>query len=377
MKTRMGSTGVTVALVVLLVVGVARAAEAPKPGIQVAILLDTSGSMSGLIEQAKTQLWKMVNEFITMKRNGQRPDVRVALYEYGKSSIPASEGYIRMIQPMTTDLDKVSEELFALKTNGGDEYCGAVIQAAVNGLEWSTSGNDLKVIIIAGNEPFTQGKVNYRDACKAAIAKGIIVNTIHCGSVGDGVSGMWKAGADLADGKFMCINQNKQVVHITAPQDAELARLSTELNKTYVAYGARGEAGRANQSEQDQNAAKLAPSVAAERAKTKASPHGYRNASWDLVDAVKEGKVKLKDVKKEELPKEMQEMDLEARKAHVETQQKKRAEVQTKMRDLSKARDAHIAAERKKLAAKGEDTLDSAIIKAVREQAREKNFETE
>ena len=376
MRSRIGYIGMAVVLAVVAGLSAADAAETPKPVIQIAILLDTSGSMSGLIEQAKTQLWRMVNEFITMKRNGRRPEIQVALYEYGKSSIPASEGYIRMILPLTTDLDKVSQELFALGTNGGSEYCGAVIKAALEGLQWSTTNTELKVIFIAGNEPFTQGKVDYRESCKAAISKGIIVNTIHCGSISAGVSGKWKDGADLADGKFMCINQNKQVVHITAPQDKELARLSGELNKTYVAYGVRGRAGRENQYAQDSNAAGVAPSVAAERAKTKAS-HSYRNASWDLVDAVEEGKVKLEDVKKEDLPKEMQEMDPAARQAYVETQTKKRAEVQAKIQDLSKARDAYIAEERKKLSEKGEDTLDAAIITAVREQAQRKNFQTE
>lgn len=369
MKAHMGCIAIAVVLAVAVGSSVVHAAEAPKPRIQVAILLDNSGSMGGLIEQAKTQLWRMVNEFIAMKRNGQRPEIQVALYTYG--SPPP-----RRLLALTSDLDKVSEQLFAVRISGGSEYCGQVIKTAVDELQWSPSGADLKVIIIAGNERFTQGPLDYREACKAAIAKGIIVNTIHCGSIGAGVSGKWKDGADLADGQFLCINQNKQVVRITAPQDAELTRLSGELNRTYVAYGARGEAGRANQTDQDGNAAGVAPSVAAERAKAKAS-HGYRNASWDLIDAVKEGKVKLDDVKKEDLPKEMQEMDLPARKAYLETQQKKRADVQTKIQELSKARDAHIAAERKKLAEKGEDTLDAAIIKAVREQAQDKNFETE
>src|SRR5882672_1910435 len=90
------------------------------PVVQIAILLDTSGSMEGLIEQAKGQLWKIVNEFINARQNGKAPEVQVALFEYGKSTLPASEGYIRLIQPLTNDLDRISEDLFALKTNGGE-----------------------------------------------------------------------------------------------------------------------------------------------------------------------------------------------------------------------------------------------------------------
>ena len=161
------------------------AKETTKPLVQIAILLDTSGSMEGLIEQAKSQLWRIVNEFAKAKQDGVTPEVQVALYEYGKSSLAAASGWVRQIQPLTTDLDKISEELFALRTNGGDEYCGWVIKDAVNDLAWSPEGNVYKAIFIAGNEPFTQGPVNYTDSCKAAITKGIIVNTIHCGGEGE------------------------------------------------------------------------------------------------------------------------------------------------------------------------------------------------
>ena len=139
--------------------------RASRPVIQVAILLDTSNSMDGLIGQAKSQLWTFVNQFSPLRRDGLAPELQVALYEYGKSSISAGEGYLRMVVPFTTDLDRVSEQLFALTTHGGDEYCGAVIKSATQGLNWSPSARDLKVIFIAGNEPFTQGSVDYRQSC--------------------------------------------------------------------------------------------------------------------------------------------------------------------------------------------------------------------
>ncbi|MFH1998558.1 MAG: VWA domain-containing protein, partial [Planctomycetota bacterium] len=100
----------------LLITTTSSSAQGEKPKearIQMAILLDTSSSMDGLIDQAKSQLWKIVNEFVTMKRDGRPPMLEVALYEYGKSSRPAEENYMRMILPLTTDLDKVSQELFA------------------------------------------------------------------------------------------------------------------------------------------------------------------------------------------------------------------------------------------------------------------------
>jgi len=150
--------------------------------IQLALLLDTSGSMDGLIDQAKSQLWKIVNELATSKKNGKPSDLYVALYEYGKQSIPVDEGYLRNIVPFTQDLDKISDELFKLRTNGGDEYCGKVILNAVENLQWNKSNDNLKIIFIAGNEPFTQGSVDYKTVCQKAVKKGIVVNTIFCGS---------------------------------------------------------------------------------------------------------------------------------------------------------------------------------------------------
>ena len=143
----------------------ARAEAAPAeqpdgPRVQLAILLDTSNSMDGLIEQAKTQLWKIINTFIAAKQGGKTPFVEVALYEYGNDGLHSESPWIRRIQPLTRDLDKVSEELFGLRTNGGQEYCGAVVQRAVEDLQWDPSGDTYKAVFIAGNEPFTQGPVD-------------------------------------------------------------------------------------------------------------------------------------------------------------------------------------------------------------------------
>lgn len=347
------------------------------PLIQIGILLDTSGSMNGLIEQAKTHLWKIVNEFATAKKGGRVPDLQVALYQYGSGALPARQGYMRMVLPLTTDLDKVSEELFAFTTGGNEEYCGMVIKAAADGLKWSESDRDFKAIFIAGNEPFTQGNVHYRQACKAAIERGIVVNTIYCGSHQEGLCGKWQDGALLAEGKYMSIDQNQKVTYIAAPQDKEIARLGIKLNDTYIPFGARGEAGAANQGAQDSNAQSLSSGVNVERQVVKASSAIYRNSSWDLVDALNQKKVELEKVKKEDLPENMQKMTLRERKEYVQENERQRGKIQDDINKLNEQRKKHIAKKRKELAQSPEETLDSAIIKAVREQAAKKDFKLE
>lgn len=342
-----------------------------KPLIQVAILLDTSGSMSGLIDQARTQLWRVVNEFATAKRNGQNPDIHVALYEYGNDGLPAEKGYIRRILPLTTDLDKVSEELFALTTNGGSEYCGQVIDEATKGLSWSASNDDLKVIFIAGNEEFTQGSVSYKAACQRAIAKGIVVNTIYCGAKQDNIAVEWHDGASLADGSFMAIDQNVQVAHVAAPQDREIERLGEQLNTTYIAYGRAGREGAARQNAQDVNS-KSHASATVQRQVAKASAN-YANSTWDLVDAKKEGKVDVEKIDPKDLPAEMQKMTLAERKAYVEQKEKARTEIQAKIRKLDDERKKYVAEQMKKLPAAA-STLDKAVVGAVRSTGTKKGY---
>lgn len=347
-----------------------------RPLVQMAILLDTSGSMSGLIDQARSELWAIVNEFIFARRGGAAPEVQVALYEYGKSSLAMKGGYIRQIVQFTTDLDKVSEELFALKTNGGDEYCGWVIQEATAKLEWSDSPDDLKVIFVAGNEPFTQGPVDYRKSCKAAIGKNIIVNTIHCGSESEGLGGKWKDGAVLADGKYLNIDQNRQIVHVAAPQDKEITELSVMLNETYIAYGDLGGRNYARQGEQDSMALELSPEASVQRSVAKSSAN-YINGHWDLVDAYIKDSEKLRELKEEQFPENMRKMTDKEKTEYVEAKAKQRADIQNKIQSLNEQRKKHVAAEMKKQQAAGGKTLGSAVIQAVREQAKKKNFKFE
>ena len=137
-------------------------APAKNPTIMIALLLDTSNSMDGLIDQAKSQLWKIVNEVAAAKTgDGKQPDIKIALYEYGNDGLSSFEGHIRQVSDLTEDLDVISEKLFSLSTNGGNEFCGQVIKMSLNQLAWSASNADLKMVFIAGNEPFSQGTVSY------------------------------------------------------------------------------------------------------------------------------------------------------------------------------------------------------------------------
>ena len=354
----------------------APAPEKRTPKIQLAVLLDTSGSMNGLIDQARSQIWRVVNTFARAKQDGVAPTLEVALFEYGNNGAPAEEGHVRQVVPLSTDLDKVSEKLFALTTNGGSEYCGTVIRKAVQGLQWSDHKDDYRAIFIAGNEPFTQGSVAYTEACKESIGKGIIVNTIHCGSEAAGIEGKWRDGALLADGSFTCIDHNAAIVHIASPYDEEIVKLGQDLNKTYIPWGKDGQEAAKRQEVQDKNAAGAGQGAEVERANAKGGRH-YRNDGWDLVDALENKTVKIEDVKPEDLPEELRKLSKEELQKYVDKKKEERAEMRKKLEELNKKRDAHVAEERKKQAEKGEKTLDEAMVDTVKEQAARKNIKTE
>ena len=347
-----------------------------RPAVDVAILLDTSNSMDGLIAQAKSQLWTIVQQFAEAKKDGKTPELRVSVFEYGNSKLPASEDYIRQVIPLTSDLDKVSEGLFGLTTSGGDEYCGAVIGEALKRLDWSEKENSYKAIFIAGNEPFTQGGTDYRSTCKRAIETGIVVNTIHCGNYQKGVSGKWKDGADLAEGEYLNIDQDKKMVHIESPHDTIIIELNKKLNKTYLWFGSdrSRQTMYENQAAQDENAASLNPSAALSRAKTKSSSV-YNFSKNDLVDNLEMSEETVAELKDEQLPEAMRGMSVDQRKAYVEKVAAERKEIQAELAKATAQRDQFVAAKRKAMAEVGaEQSFGSVMVDAVNRQLDASGF---
>ncbi len=347
-------------------------AASAKALIQVAILLDTSNSMDGLIDQAKTQLWKIVNELALSKKNGESPELQVSLYEYGNDSLPQNQDYVRRVEELTTDLDKISEQLFNLTTNGGSEYCGAVIDRATRELAWSKDPGVYKVIFIAGNEAFTQGGVSYKESCKKAIGKGIIINTIFCGGFDEGAKTGWKDGALLADGNYANIDQNLVTVYIEAPQDKEIAEIGKQLNDTYVPYGAEGEVSKERQEAQDANAGAASEEAFIQRNMAKANAQ-YKNSEWDLVDAINNKEVDLEKIDKKDLPPKMRNMSLSERKAYIASMNKKRENLKNRMAQLNKDRRAYIDEQMKNRAE--DNSLGNAMLDTLRTQAEKSGFD--
>ena len=366
-------------LMTLLLLGVSITSTAINPlankknkqTIKVALLLDTSNSMDGLINQAKAQLWEIVNELSYAKYGIQKPDLEIALYEYGNDHLESSDGFVKQVLAFNSDLDEISEKLFSLTTNGGKEYCGQVISTSLKELAWGENNNDLRLIFIAGNEPFTQGKINYKEAILDTKEKDVIINTIFCGNYTQGISEMWKDGANLGGGDYMTINQNKKVIHITTPYDNDIIILNKKLNKTYIYFGNKGAVQYEKQAMQDKNATKFSSSVSVGRAISK-SNRFYKNSSWDLIDKSEDEIIDYSEIKRIDLPKDLQKMSDIELKGHVEKLKEERLLIKKRVNQLDKKRRTFIAKKQQK--STKENELESVIINAIKKQATKKNY---
>ena len=347
--------------------------EKQRAKVQIAILLDSSGSMGGLINQARAQLWDVVNTFIDAKVGGAVPYVEVSLYTHGQSSPGENKDYIRQIQPLTRDLDQISADLFDLNTSGSVELCGAAISRVVRELKWDANAKTYKAIFIAGNESFKQGTIDSLKACKEAIEKGIIVNTIYCGDEQEGVKSGWKEGAAAADGEFSVINQHLEEVKILAPQDQTILELNRKLNSTYVTFNSLGKKKVMMQESNDLRNESLSYSSAIARACSKASAN-YYNASWDLVDASSVEGFDWASLKEENLPEVLKGKTIEQRKAWVAQKKEERKGIQEKIKSLNSERLKFIDKKRKELAKQNGESLDTVIQRTVKEQATRKGY---
>jgi len=321
--------------------------------IQVALLFDTSNSMDGLIEQAKSRLWDIVNTLTTLKYQGKTPVIEIALYEYGNDGLSVRNNYIRQVTALTTDLDLISEKLFALKTNGA---------------------NTMKLVYIAGNESFNQGNVNYKEVISSAVKSNIYINTIFCGDKKEGISLLWEDGAAKGKGKYFNIDSDVKIEYIQTPYDSQINACNDKLNKTYIGYGKQGHLKKQSQVKEDANASSISQANATERVLTK-SKAVYKNSTWDLVDNVKDNESNLDKIKKEDLPEEYKNKSKEEIKTLVLAKAKERDVIQKEIGALAVKRQKYIA-EKSNQNTK-QDDLGSAIKSSIITLASIKGYKVE
>lgn len=355
----------------------AASADEPKkpaaPDVEVVFCLDTTGSMGGLIDAAKQKVWAICNE---IARGKPTPRLKVGLVAYRDRG----DAYVTKVFDLTEDLDGVHANLMSFRAEGGGDFPESVNQAlhdSVHKIKWSASKKALKIVFLVGDAPphmDYKDDVKYPETCKAAVLKDIIINTIQCGTHAD-TAKHWKDICRLAEGSYVQIDaRGGPIVAIATPFDADLAKINGELNRTTLVFGTKADQ-RAAEGKKALNAG-LAPAAAADRAAFYA--HSRRGASYDLLENVKTNKVKLEDLKKEQLPPELQKLTLAEQKGYLLNLDKQRTELNEKARQLGQKRAEFIA---KKQAAdatnRARDSFDNQVLRVLQRQAARVNIRYE
>jgi hypothetical protein len=342
-----------------------------KPRVEVCFALDTTGSMSGLIEGAKQKIWSIANEITSAKPT---PDIRIGLIGYRDRG----DEYVTKAFDLTTDIDAIYGHLQAFHAAGGGDRPESVNEAlheAVNKMSWSQDRKVLKIIFLVGDAPPHMdypGAPKYPEVCREAMKRELIINTVQCGTIPE-TTPVWSEIARLSEGCYTAIAQSGGMIAIATPLDSELSELNRKLGATMVAYGDEAARGRLVSKQAISEAAPA--SVAADRLSFNSRYGRVVQGEGELLDALSQGTVKLESVKKEQLPKEWQALDAPALKAEIEKKQKTRAELQTRIQKLTKEREDYLARERKRLAEKGQsDSFDDTVARTIHNQAARKGI---
>jgi len=339
--------------------------------IEVCFVLDTTGSMGGLIEGAKQKIWSIANEMISAKPT---PEIRMGLVAYRDRG----DEYVVKNFDLTNDIDAVYANLCSFQAGGGGDTPESVKEAlheAVTRMSWSADRSVLKIIFLVGDAPPHMDYDNtpkYPEVCQAAMKRDLIINTVQCGGMAETTT-VWQEIAKLGESSFAAIPQTGGMVAIATPLDEELAKLNRELGTTLVAYGS--ESVRRSVLAKQVAAEAAAPAVAADRLKFNYAAGKTVQGEGELLDALARGSLSLETIQKDQLPAEWRNLEAPELQTRIAAKQKQRAELQARIQALSRQRDDYIAAERTKVASTGKgDAFDEQVARAIRSQAARKGM---
>ena len=347
------------------------------PRIEVCFVLDTTGSMGGLIEAAKQKIWSICNEIVKAKPT---PELKVGLVAFRDRG----DEYVTKPFPLTDDIDTVYGHLMEFKAEGGGDIPESVNEAlavAVKQMAWSQDSSVLKMIFLVGDAPPHMdypNDVKYPEVCQMAMKKDIIINTVECGNAQD-TAVAWQKIAGLGEGRFVAIGENGDVAVITTPMDKQLADLNAAIGKTLVPYG--------NSDVQHEVMAKQARSetvfasvtsapAASDRLLYNAATKKTVQGGNELVDEYEKDATILDKIKPADLPAPLQHATPPEVEAYLKQKQVERAELQKQIGEISQQREQYLADERKKLSG-SKDGFDAEVAKILREEAAKKGLKYE
>lgn len=336
-----------------------QARQVQRPRIDVVFVVDTTGSMSGLLEGAKQTIWSIANR---LSSGEPRPDIRVGLVAYRD----ITDEYVTKSFPLTRDLDTIHGQLSQLVAAGGGdgpEHVNRGLSDAIHGMSWEEGQGVLRLVFLVGDAPphddYNDGPTS-AELARTAAAKNITINTIRCGQMSD-TADAWRTIASLAGGQMTTIEQDGGVQTVASPFDDDLAALNRALATSSVGWGSATD--KANARRKSSSRAKLSGQAAAS-----AASYSAKNAYFveeDLVTAIEDGRVDLDRVDNAALPEAMQSMSDTEQRAYVEGLRAKRSTLNKQILEISKKRDAYIEDNAPA------DGFDNKVVDMLRDQAAE------
>lgn len=352
------------------------APDGQRPVIDALFVLDTTGSMGGLIETAKAKIWSIAS---TLAAGQPAPAIRMGLVAYRDRG----DDYVTRVVDLSDDLDAIHAALAGLAAQGGGDGPEDVNQAlhdAVHRISWSQDPGAYKVIFLVGDAPphtDYPNQIQYPEILTEAGRRGIRVNAIQCGDLG-ATTDEWQRIAQLGRGSYFRVEQAGGAVAIATPYDEQMARLSARLDETRIYYGSAKE-----RAERDEEVAAVrevqaaaAPAVLARRAGFLASDSGKASlaAKQELVEEVTSGRVDLNALPAEQLPAPLAALAPEARKALIDQKAGEREALRRQIHDLAETRGRYLR-DQVEAAGGAEASLDHQLYETVKAQTREAGLE--
>ncbi len=347
-------------------------AAAASRKVEVVFVVDTTGSMSGLIDGAKKKIWSIANMIIDQYPNAE---IKFGLVGYRD----LGDAYVTKKFTLTTDVQSIYGQLLQFEAEGGGDTPESVNEAldvAVTKLGWSDKRQVKadRILFLVGDAPphmdYKQDR-KYKEVIGEAAQNGIIVNTVQCGDMGS-TTKIWKEMARMGKGEYLAIPQDGGRVRvIETPYDEQIIIIQRKLNVTIVPYGSR-----AVQSEVEDKAKmyeKAAPSAAADMSSYVNKSAGGKSVvtgSGDLVADFNDGKVKLDKVPEAELPAELQKMSPAERETFVNEKTAERDALSKELAGLVQKRDTFVRDEEKKAPTAPADSFDSGVKKTLEMQMK-------
>ena len=342
-----------------------------KPRIEVCFVLDTTGSMGGLIEGAKQKIWSIANEMISAQPT---PELKLGLIGYRDRG----DEYVVKSFSLTDDIDAIYGHLREFQAGGGGDAPESVNEAlaeAIHKMPWSSDSKVLKIIFLVGDAPPHMDYPNgpkYPDLCREAARKDLIINTIQCGEMAE-TKPIWQEIAKLSEGSYVGISQSGNVAVISTPMDKELSRLNERIGATLIPYG---DSKLQAEVHAKYAVAKSAPiSAMADRLSYNSKTGKAVQGRGELVDALNDKRLNLEEIDQKQLPTELQKLDRNELQKRIAKTRDERADLQKQIVEVSKKREAFIQSENKRLAAEGKgDAFDQKVTETLHAQAAKKGI---